>query len=307
MCKRSLICLTLFTLFALFMPSSAIAQDQVGLTSLQIDLWPEYDRHSLLVIYRGVLPVDTSFPVDLTFRIPAGSGEPNAVAAKQIDGVPYNVTYVREIKGKWAYIHFTTTAPEVQLEYYDITLEQEGEQRSYTYTWPGDYAVDKMVIQVQEPYNASGIRISPSLGSGVLGEDKLNYYSAEVGALEADQTFEIDVQYTKPDDTLSAEVLQVEPSAPIPERSTSINLLEVWPWLLALLGAALLIGGVWWYWRGGRGEVQPKRTKRGSRASTRETTTSGSANTDVYCHQCGKRANPGDRFCRSCGNRLRIE
>jgi hypothetical protein len=306
MCKRTLIIITLLIGFALLVPGSAIAQDQVSLTSLQVDLWPEYDRHSLLVIYRAVLSADTAFPVDMTFRIPAGAGEPNAVAAKQMDGVPYDVKYVREIRGKWAFINFTTTAPEVQLEYYDITLQQDGDQRSYSYTWPGDYAVDKMVVQVQEAYNTTDIRISPSLGSGVSGDDNLTYYSAEVGTLDASQTFEIEVQYSKSDDTLSAEVLQVVPSAPIPERTTSINLLEIWPWMLAVLGAVLVIGGVWWYWRGGKGDVQTKRTRRGSRAPTRATVTE-SSNEGVYCHQCGKRANLGDKFCRSCGARLRTE
>lgn len=304
--KRILILITLLMGLALLVPASVSAQDAVSLTSLQVDLWPEYDRHSLLVIYRAVLSADTTFPVDLTFRIPAGAGDPNAVAAKQMDGVPYNVTYEREIRGKWAFINFTTTAPEVQLEYYDITLKQDGDQRNYSYTWPGDYAVDKMVIQVQEAYNTTDISISPSLGSGVRGEDNLTYYSAEVGALDAEQTFKIDVQYSKSDDTLSAEVLQVEPSAPIPERTTSINLLEIWPYLLAVLGAVLVVGGVWWYWRGGRGIVGPKRTRRGSRAPSRPAAIV-SSDEGIYCHQCGKRASPGDKFCRSCGARLRTE
>jgi len=26
----------------------------------------------------------------------------------------------------------------------------------------------------------------------------------------------------------------------------------------------------------------------------------------VYCHQCGKRATPGDQFCRVCGVELRL-
>jgi hypothetical protein len=306
MWKRYLTVTTLLTLFALIMPASAIAQDQVHLSSLHVDLWPEYDRHSLLVIYRGVLAADTTFPVDLVFRIPSGAGEPHAVAAKQIDGVPYNVTYEREIRGAWALISFTTTAPEVQLEYYDITLLKEGEQRSYNYTWPGDYAVDTMVIQVQAPFNTTNMQISPSLGNGVVGNDGLTYYSAEVGALASGQTFEIDVQYSKTDDKLSAEVLQVAPSSPIPESTTAVNLLEIWPWLLAVLGAVLIIGGVWWYWRGSSGEQKPKRQRRGNRASKREPAVI-PMDADVYCHQCGKRASPGDRFCRSCGTRLRID
>lgn len=296
----------LFLLLILILPAPVRGQEQVRLSSMQVDLWPEYDRHSLLVIYRGTLAPETSYPTDITLRIPASAGEPNAVAAKQVDGVPYNVVYDREIRGAWAYISFTTTAPEVQLEYYDLTLEQDGQQRSFTYVWPGDYSVESMAIQVQQPFNATDMRISPSLGSGRVGNDGLTYYSAEVGSLEADQTFEIEVQYSKPDDTLTAEKLPVEPSAPLSEGSVSTNLLDLWPWFLAGLGVVLVIGGLWWYWRGGRGELQPKRRRRTSRLAGGRASV-GEADSGVYCHQCGKRANPGDRFCRSCGARLRTE
>lgn len=306
MCKRFLTIISLLTLITLLIPRSVIAQDTVRLNSLKVDLWPEYDRHSLLVIYHGVLASDTTFPVDLTVRIPSTAGDPNAVAAKQLDGALYNVTYEREVRGAWAYIHFTTTAPEVHLEYYDIELQTDGEQRSYSYTWPGDYAVDSMVIQVQAPYNTTNISISPSLGSGRVGNDGLTYYSAEVGSLNSGQTFEIDVQYSKPDNTLSAEMLEVAPSAPIPEPTTLIDPHEILPVLLGVLGVVLVIGGVWWYWRGGRGEIKFKRKRRVSRASWHEPAVEQS-DVDVYCHQCGKRASLGDRFCRSCGARLRTE
>jgi hypothetical protein len=306
MCKRFLTLISLITLLTLFLTTGAIAQDQVRFSSLKVDLWPEYDRHSLLVIYHGILAADTTFPVDVTFRIPSSAGEPNAVATRQLDGALYDVTFEREIAGAWAFIHFTTTAPEVHLEYYDIELQQDGEQRSYNYTWPGDYDVDAMVIQVQAPYNTTNISISPNLSSGIVGGDGLTYYSADVGSLAAGQTFEIDVQYSKPDDVLSAEKLQVEPSAPLPETTTSIDPQRILPLLLAVLGIVLVVGGVWWYWRGGRGEMQIKRTRRGSRAIRREPAVE-HVDADLYCHQCGKRASLGDHFCRSCGARLRTE
>lgn len=306
MCKRLITFISLLTLITLFIPVRAIAQDEVHLSSLKVDLWPEYDRPSLLVIYHGVLAADTTFPVDLTIRIPSAAGEPNAVAAKELDGVLYNVNYEREVRGAWALIHFTTTSPEVHIEYYDIGLQKDGEQRSYSYTWPGDYTVDAMVIQVQAPFNTSNMSISPSLGNGVVGSDGLTYYSADVGSLTSGQTFEINVQYSKPDNTLSAEMLEVAPSAPIPEPTTLFDPQEILPVLLGILGVVLVIGGVWYYWHSGRGEVQFKRTRRGSRASKREPTGE-RLDSDLYCHQCGKRAGLGDRFCRSCGARLRTE
>jgi hypothetical protein len=28
---------------------------------------------------------------------------------------------------------------------------------------------------------------------------------------------------------------------------------------------------------------------------------------ELYCHECGTRAQTGDRFCRVCGSKLRVE
>ena len=66
----------------MLIPVSIHAQDEVRLAYLQVDLWPEYDRPEMLVILRASLAADVSLPVDVTFRIPAAVGDPNAVAVE---------------------------------------------------------------------------------------------------------------------------------------------------------------------------------------------------------------------------------
>jgi uncharacterized integral membrane protein len=288
----------------LFIPTVVHGQDQPTLSTLQVDLWPEYDRHSILVIYRIVLSPETSLPVDLSFRIPATAGDPNAVAARQMDGSLFNVTFDRQVDGDWAHINFIATTLENQLEYYDVELGKQGDQRSFDYLWPGDYAVDTMTVQVQQPFDAREMTISPSLGSGVIGNDGLTYYTAEVGSLPVNQALEISAEYTKPTNTLSAENLDVQPSAPIPETTTgSTRLVQFLPWILAILGAALIVGSIIWYWRTGKRVSAPRRRARTRR--TRSEPKPESSEDGAYCHQCGNRALAGDRFCRSCGARMR--
>ncbi len=285
----------------------ASAQSPTTMENLEVDIWPEYDRPSVLVIYRITLPPDISLPIDLTLRIPVESGEPNAVAARQMDGSLYTMAYDRQVSGDWALINFTATTPELQLEYYDPRLEQDGEMRHYEYQWPGDYAVDSLSVQVQQPYAATGLRTSPSLGNGTVGQDGLTYYNAEVGSLNEGQTFNIAVDYEKASGILTAESLQVQPSAPmgVPSTNWQSQLIAVLPWGLGFLGIILIAGGGLWYWQSGRrkeASTKPRRRRRSEPAS--ETISAGG---HVYCHQCGKRAAPGDRFCRVCGTRLRQE
>jgi hypothetical protein len=109
---------------------------------------------------------------------------------------------------------------------------------------------------------------------------------------------------------LSATQLTVEPSQPLTaDTSGRVRLENLLPWALALLGLVLIGGGGFWYWQAGRKETL-SRSRIKSRGRRRPSDRAGAeegemAETGTYCHQCGKRAASNDRFCRSCGTRLR--
>jgi hypothetical protein len=299
--------LLLILILTMLLPLVAHAQNPVNLSTLQIGIWPEYDKPSVLVIYQMTLSAATTYPAPVSLRLPIAVGEPNAVAVRQVDGSLFTTEYTRQVIGEWSIISFTSTAPEVQLEYYDPGLTKEGNARHYTYVWPGDYAVTQLSIQVQEPAGATDMRISPSLGAGAVGSDSLTYYTQDIGAVSAGQNFQITIDYQKSNDVLSAENLPVQPSAPIPQSTTSDLNLSTWlPWILGILGAGLIIGGILWFWQTGRQRPAPHTPRQRSRAeSYQPETSSDSDETADYCSQCGKRALPGDQFCRSCGTPIR--
>jgi len=294
-------------ILVMLLPLGVHAQTSLVLSSLQIGIWPEYDKPNVLVIYQITLSATTTYPADVSLRIPITAGEPNAVAIRQPDGSLVNIDKTRQVVGEWAIINFTTTVPEVQLEYYDPGLTKDGNARHYTYVWPGDYAVTQLSIQVQKPSGATDMRISPSLGAGAVGSDNLTYYTQDIGAIPDGQNFQITLDYQKLNDALSVENLPVEPSAPIPQGTASDLNLTTWlPWILGILGAGLIIGGIVWFWQTGRQRPATHTPRRRSRAGSSQPETSFSLDeAAIYCSQCGKRALPGDQFCRSCGTPIR--
>jgi hypothetical protein len=300
--------LPIILLCTLVIPIAVQAQSALTLSSLLIQIWPEYDKPGVLVMYDITLSGTTSLPAEVAIRIPKAVGEPNAVAVRQVDGSLYNMEYTRQVSGDWATISFTTTAPEVRVEYYDQGISKEGTARHFEYTWPGDYAIDDLTIRVQQPANATELRISPSFGTGATGSDNLVYYTQNVGAISAGQAIHITLDYQKPDDALSVENTAIQPSAPINESAAqSLNLTTWLPWIVAFVGAGLIIGGIFWFWQTGRQRSTPKIRRRHARAtpSVGEATLPGEE-ASIYCSQCGKRAAPGDQFCRSCGAQLRF-
>jgi hypothetical protein len=162
-----------------------------------------------------------------------------------------------------------------------------------------------VTIQVQQPVGAREMTMAPAADGSETGQDGLVYYTKRVGALAEGQTFSLELDYEKESDALSAESLQVKPSAPVTDAPTTARTLRsALPWILGILGVGLLVGGGLWYWQSGKGKEQPEPRRRHRSATAAEP--AAESGSDIYCHQCGKRAGAGDRFCRACGTRLRV-
>ncbi|HUF38338.1 MAG TPA: zinc ribbon domain-containing protein [Anaerolineales bacterium] len=303
----------LLLLFPLFLPIPARAQWQgnIRFETVQIDLWPEYDRQAILVILRAKIAGDTQLPVDLTIRIPAEAGEPNAVAVRPAGGPPLNTEYERQVLGEWAYINLTATVPDIQIEYYDPGIVREGALREFVYEWPGDYAAGTVVMLVQQPTGAENLSTIPRLTAVTQDSFGLVYMGGEIGEVAAGESFTLSVSYEKQTDDLTVNFLPIESSEPLAEDTPGrMSLTSALPWAMGIVGIAVIFVGVYWYWSTGR-RLNPENRRRTDRRARprfiepelRETVEEES---NTFCHQCGKRAHLGDRFCRSCGTKLKV-
>jgi hypothetical protein len=262
----------------------------------------------MLVMNQFTLSPQVRLPAEISLRIPASAGVPHAVANCQPDGSCFNARFTQQPAGEWSVLTFQATLPDLRVEFYDPALTKDGAKRHYEYTWPGDYAVESFNIRVQEPAGAENMVVKPGTFSAGPGEDGLTYYSLDAGSVPAGQTVEVVIKYDKTTDKLSNSSMPVQPSEPLSgETSGRTSLTSALPVVLGLVGLALIIGGGVWYWRSGRQRPRPSRSHRTRRKAASTTPVpSGVAEGNVYCHQCGKRAAPGDRFCRTCGTQLRI-
>ena len=67
---RKFLVLLCLAILVLFPPLKAQAQEPVRFSEVEVSLWPEYDRPTVLVIYRITLSADTTLPVNLSVQIP---------------------------------------------------------------------------------------------------------------------------------------------------------------------------------------------------------------------------------------------
>jgi len=298
-------------LFCLFGPAtSAGAASNLTIAQLKVDIWPEFDRPNVLIIYHITLSTSTSLPATMTLHIPSQTGGPYNLAMKDADGLLYNLDYKPPVmeNGLLA-ITFTTPTPEIQLEYYDTALKRQGNTRSFEYRWSGDYTVQSFIAVVQQPTNATNMQFQPNMGSSSKAADGFNYFTKVVGTVDETSSVFIHLTYSKPDDSLSSTSQPVQPVQPVtPKTSGRISFIDALPWAIGALGLVLIGAGLMWYWQSTQKRREPgynRHDRHKLAPSPRQAGTAASSRTVTYCHQCGRMANPGDVFCRACGARLR--
>jgi hypothetical protein len=297
-------------IFSLSLPGAVRAQSSLEIDRLQVDVWPEFDRPDVLVIYHISLPADVVLPVTMTLRLPVQSGGPFNLAMKDADGLLYNLDYgTPVVKDPWLEVTFTSPSPEIQLEYYDRGIQRSGNQRTYEYRWPGDYAVRSFTIQVQQPANATNMQIQPSMGSGNQSSDGFYYFTEVVGRVEAAIPLVVHLSYEKPDNSLSSTSQPVRPVETVSANTSGrTSFQEALPWVLGALGVLLIGSGAIWFWQSDRKKSASPGRRRHARDSSnpaKQNAAGAEAQNATFCHQCGRQAASGDVFCRTCGTRLR--
>lgn len=285
--------------FMFVFPTFVSAQNDVTIANMTVQLWPEYDQPSMLVIADFQMTAATALPVEMTFRIPQDA---NLVAVATVagDGSFLNTIFDGpKDDGEWQAFTITVSQSSVyRFEYYQ-PLTFNGDQRVFSYLWDGAYAVDAFNVLVLEPVDVTDFSMEPTYES-IAQQNGSNYYDSGVMQLASGSQFALNLNYNKSSDTLVAPAEGIQPADPVDENTPGrVSLNNSLPYIIGGLGVALIIGGIVYYWRAGRKSFKSPRRRSHSNAEGE------ASDVDAYCPQCGARAKAGDRFCRVCGARLR--
>ena len=284
--------------------SAAAPQSGTVFSSLGIDLWPDYDRPGVLVIYRATLAPDVPLPARLVFRIPAAAGFPNAVAERPAAGQLTTLPYERTVDGKTALIDLTASRPIVQLEYYDPAITRDGVRRSFAFTWSGDFEVQDFGISLQQPALARNFTTVPEAISAARSVDGLTYHTLSRAGVKVGETVEIRASYETASDQLSVETI-APVAAPVPtpaagNDTASDNRTMRMAFTALFVSVAAVVVSLM------------VRSQRQARSTPRSTPPPRTARSDTsggkatrFCTQCGAGVDDGDRFCQSCGAPLK--
>jgi rRNA maturation endonuclease Nob1 len=291
-------CIGLLFLVMLAFPFSASAQSTLKLAKLQVQLWPEYDQPSMLIIYDFTVPDSTSLPVNVSIRMPKNANLV-AVASQSLDGNLVNTDYAGPTTdGDWQVVAVKVqTQATYQVEYYQ-PITKTGVTRQFSYLWSGDYAVDDFNLILRIPVDTSNITTDPLLASS-QSTDQTSYLLKNFGAVAPGQPVTLNINYTRTTDTLTVQQT-VKPSEPLSSNTEGrVMLSHYLPYFLGGIGMVMILAVSIFFWQSSRG-------RKSQSLKTHSGEVEGNAHSEIYCHQCGSRAHSGDRFCRVCGSKLRL-
>ena len=291
--KRILFFLPILLLWAPL--DAGYAQKQVtAVDSLVIELWPDYDRPSVLVLLTGTLPADTEFPAAVTLPLPE-TAQLNAIARiDSSDGVMKDDIISTPGAGV---IDFITPDPLFRVEYY-FPYRVNNNQRSFDFTWLADLSVKKLELRVQRPASANSLSTEPATENVVKRENGFDYHILPVRVVPAGQPFSVRVNYKMVTAQLSVEQLPSRGAglqAPELSSESSAGSGTNWP-IVAIVAGGLII--VIFFVRqmasrrplSNTGKRRPAEAEEQSRAD--------------LCENCGRPVEEEDRFCGKCGTTL---
>lgn len=288
-------------------PISARAQtDAISLDTVNIQIWPEYDRPAALVIYDFAVSEDTPIPTTITISIPAAA-DLFVVAVMQDGNLVYKDYTPPTSDGQRLLISLEILDRATHRVEYYIPINKNGQTREFNYTWHNDYNIRAFSISVQQPADATGLKTSPIETAPLpRGSEGLIYYTSAVRELPAGQIFSMNVRYDKSSDTLTAESMAVQPSGGELTPTQPTTWVTYLPAVLGGLGVFLIVGGGLWYWQSGRATSASAPSRRRHAPTLREPEGESDGRVAAYCHQCGRRTQSNDRFCRACGTKMRL-
>lgn len=293
----------------LIYPPSAEAQGGTQLQSVNIELWSEFDQPSMLVIEEFVVTESTTLPAEVTLRFHKDA-HLIAVAFNNGSELLHAEFEGPRDHGNWQIVVVTVRSRDVhRIEYYQ-PLTQDGNKRQFSFQWLGDYSVKQFRLSALVPLDSTNIVTSPNLSSKSSLENGLYLTDEEgFGKLRMGESYEFTIEYTRDspmvtNSTQSAEIRALEPVGPDTPGRASLDKL---PWIIGGFGLALIAVILFFfsYWRSMQSEIHSSASLLGSKLGRRRGKENGNAQT--YCHECGTRAQAGDRFCRVCGSKLRVE
>jgi len=260
--------------------TAVLAQQNVTIEQVFVELRPEYDTPDILIVYTIFLSEDLDYPVDLS----ASSGGPSVVW-EVVDGSPVETTFDTIEEGEWISVDIKAETPIVYVDFYDPELKSQNSTISYTYNYPPGLKSELVDLAIWQPPLTENFTASDQFPETFEDEIGIIYHMASLNPDELD-SYEIDFSYE---------------SVPVSENDpgSEFSLTDALPWALGIMGLGILAMGIYNLLSSSGTKVKTSKKKYDNKSKH----SYGKKN--KFCHSCGAKISGKDKFCSECGAKTR--
>jgi len=282
----------------------AFAQDPNRISQLQISVWPEYDRPTVLVLLDGTLPDPSNSPRQVSVLIPS-SAQLLVTTFANADGslAPEQASTSTALGDGYTRVTYTLSTSKFHVEYYDDLL-RGAPDKTMEFIYKAQAPADQITLEFQQPLKAASFSTNPPTQTRRNGSDGFTYSVLQFPALPAGQTISAQVKYTKTDPNPSVSPTQA-PSAPAPAAPA----FGLWNSIFVLVAVVMLgiVGVIGFLLLQQRSrESVPTRAAPRNRSRRDAERAAPPIQVAAFCTQCGHGLGADDLFCPRCGTKRRI-
>lgn len=267
------------------------------ISSMTVDIWPEYDDPRVLVIEQGELAPAAEVPTGFSFLVPEGAQVHMAGGVTE-DGKHVHAQFrsVQRDDGLTE-ISYTLDVPHFYMEFYYDPFAG-GEERDFAYPLVSPHPIEELSVRVQQPRRAEGFSVAPFTRQVVQDEKGFVYHLVRWDTLSAGMAKEVAVRYRKADREPSV-------SPPEPAQAAAAPAVGWSPERILLISGLLLMAlagyGIVVWSKGSDPEPEPAPAKSRGAASASPPP----AGAQRHCTHCGGAVAPAYRYCAVCGEPTR--
>ena len=275
----------------------------IGISTMKISLWSEYDNPNVLVMYRGRVSANVILPATIKFNIIPGV-EPHVASVTPTNDHIHDPFDVKDEDGE-TYVSFLLKERDFAIEYYYKAFPPAGSYKSFIYNYKSYYPINNFSYEIQQPISATNFITEPSSIRSVSDSRGILNHLVLAGGVAAGETKTVNVSYFKSSAKTSLQLLE-NPEG----KWSTYNIIST---SVLVILVSLLIRS---YYKKGRrrgSKIQRAGAKRVAqkvqsqdqkRIIPNKNLKYRSDRVPQFCSNCGEKLEVGTNFCGSCGNSI---
>lgn len=271
------------------------SENLTEVSSLKIDLWPEYDKPMVLVMIDGWIAESVELPIEVRLPVMEG-GSVHMGCSITSAGVHIHESFKEGTDEDGDYVTFVLRERQFHLEYYYNPF-RDTPFRRFDYYFKSPFNIAAVQVEIKEPLGSTGFILNPPSKYPMKNRSGITIHSLNIGKVKVGEGINITAEYSKND--LVPTNKRLNKSSPT---------VDTYKFLTILFGSILfiLLGYAAFRWNSAPSNTDKKHKKKGKKHKTRYQIKGKSIKSARinFCFQCGNELKPPFHYCGVCGTKI---